>query len=103
MPERQIEKRVRNRNETVTKYYVESGRHLKVVVSAPTPVAAILKALSTSATEEPLRLADRFIVNERGFVWDREGRQLYGDEFMMPTSLLMGEPEEGPAPQDERA
>ena len=76
----------------MTKYYVESGRYLKVVVSAPTPVAAILKALSTSATEEPLRLADRFIVNERGFVWDREERQLYGDEFMMPTSLLMGDP-----------
>ena len=87
----------------MTKYYVESGRHLKVVVTAASPVAAIVKALSTSAVDEPLRLADRFVVNERGFVWDREGKAMYGDEFVMPTRLLMGEPEEGPAPQDERA
>jgi hypothetical protein len=87
----------------MTKFYVESGRHLKVVVLAPTPVAAILKALSTSAVDEPLRLADVFIVNERGFVWDRDNQERYGDEIVMPTSLLMGEPEEGPAPHDERA
>lgn len=87
----------------MTKFYVESGRHLKVVVLAQTPVSAILKALSLSAEDEPLRLADVFIVNERGFVWDREGQKRYGDEIVMPTSLLMGEPEEGPAPHDERA
>jgi hypothetical protein len=87
----------------MTKFYVESGRHLKVVVLAPTPVAAILKSLSVSAVDEPLRLADVFLVNERGFVWDREGQERYGDEIVVPTSLLLGEPEEGPAPQDERA
>ncbi len=74
------------------KYYVESGPHLRVVVLAANPIHAILKTLATVGQREPLQLADRFIVNERGFVWDRDGHELYGDEKVYPTRLLLGQP-----------
>ncbi len=74
------------------KYYVESGRNLRVILSAHNPLDAILKALSLAARDEPLRLADVVIVNERGFVWDRAGHTLNGDELVFPTRILLGPP-----------
>lgn len=78
----------------MTKFYVESGAHLQVVVTARGAVEAILKALGKAAADQPLRLADVFIVNQRGFVWQRENQQLYGDETVIPTRLLLGEPQQ---------
>ena len=77
-----------------TKYYVESGPNFKFVVLATDEMDAMVKALTTKFEQEPLRLADLMIVNQRGFVWDREGHELYGDEFMLPTRLVLGMPEE---------
>jgi hypothetical protein len=78
-----------------TKYYVESGPHLKIVVLATDEMDAMVKAFTVAYEAEPLlRLADMVIVNQRGFVWDREGHELYGDEFMLPTRLVLGLPEE---------
>lgn len=77
----------------MTKYYVESGAQLKVVVSARTPIEAILKSMACSARDEPLQLADVFIVNQRGFVWDRPDNEMHGDEKIYPTRLLLGQPE----------
>lgn len=76
----------------MTKYYVESGPHLRVVVLANDFVGAILKALEAVSREKPLKLANVFIVNERGFVWDRDDNQLYGDEVVLPTRLVLGDP-----------
>ena len=77
----------------MAKYYVESGSHLRVVVAAANTFQAIIKALELTAQDEPLRLADVLIVNQRGFVWDRQDQQLYGDEHVFPTRLLLGAPE----------
>ena len=52
--------------------------------------------MGTSGTVGVLELADRFIVNQRGFVWDREDQELYGDEAIYPTRLLLGQPMERP-------
>ena len=84
-----------------TKYYVESGPHLKVVVLAADEMDALLKALALQHERQPLRLADVLIVNQRGFVWDREGHELYGDEFMLPTRIVLGLPEEESAESNE--
>lgn len=77
----------------MSKYYVESGGQLKVVVAARNPIEAILKSISCSSRENPLQLADVFIVNQRGFVWDRPEKEMYGDEKVYPTRLLLGQPE----------
>lgn len=84
-------------NQKTTKYYVESGPHLQVVVHARNTLQAMLKVLNKIDDDQPLRLADVIIVNRRGFVWDRPDRQLDGDETVMPTRLLLGEPEENVA------
>jgi len=76
------------------KYYVESGSNLLVTTTAVNETEAIVKALKTVVNQQPLQLADMIIVNERGFVWNREDHELNGDEFIVPTSLLLGEPEE---------
>lgn len=79
----------------LTKYYVESGPHLRLIVLAANEIDAMLKAFTREADEgQPLRLADRIIVNQRGFVWDRENHELYGDEFMLPTDLVLGASED---------
>jgi len=75
------------------KYYVESGKQLKVVVLARNPLEAILKSMARSATGDPLQLADIFIVSQRGFVCDRADSEMYGDEKIYPTRLLLGQPE----------
>lgn len=75
------------------KYYVESGEQLRVIVLARNPTEAILKSMACSATDAPLHLADIFIVNQRGFVWDRADNELYGDEKIYPTRLILGHPE----------
>jgi hypothetical protein len=72
---------------------VESGPHLKVVVVAHDVFDAIIKALDLKAQEAPLRLSDAFIVNERGFIQDRQRPRLAGNEIVIPTRLLLGEPE----------
>jgi hypothetical protein len=77
-----------------TKFYVESGPHLKTVVLAVDEMDAMLKAFTLKQEHDVLTLADKVIVNQRGFVWDREGHELYGDEFVMPTWLVLGLPEE---------
>ncbi len=76
------------------KYYVESGPHLRTVILATDEMDAMLKAFTLASENLPLRLADLVIVNQRGFVWDRENHELYGDEFMLPTQLVLGLPEE---------
>jgi len=73
------------------KFYVESGPHFLYTVLATDQVGAILKALEMS--NELLQMADVIIVNERGFVWHREEHQLYGDELLLPTRLVLGMPE----------
>jgi hypothetical protein len=79
----------------LTKYYVESGRYLRVIVLATDALDAMLKAFTLEQDEDrPLRLADLVIVNERGFVWDRDNHELYGDEFVLPTELLLGASED---------
>ena len=79
----------------LTKYYVESGRYLRVIGLATDAMDAMLKAFTMEHDEgQPLRLADLVIVNERGFVWDRENHELYGDEFVLPTELLLGASED---------
>ncbi|HTN76527.1 MAG TPA: hypothetical protein VL096_14810 [Pirellulaceae bacterium] len=79
----------------LTKYYVESGSHFKFVVLATDEIDAILRAVTMKYEEtESLQLADLMIVNERGFVWDRPGHELYGDEFALPTRVVLGSPEE---------
>lgn len=78
----------------LAKYYVESGPGLMVVVLATDEMDAMLKAFTLKHEEAPLRLADVVIVNQRGFVWNRDGHELYGDEFMLPTRLVLGLPEE---------
>jgi hypothetical protein len=81
---------------TMTKYYVESGSDLRWIVLATDELDAICRAiaLETAATgDAPLRMADLIIVSERGFVWDRPERELYGDEFILPTRLVLGQPE----------
>ena len=55
----------------MNKYYVESGPNFQVVVLACNQIHAILKALAAGDDDDTLCLADLFIVNERGFVWDR--------------------------------
>jgi hypothetical protein len=78
-----------------TKYYVESGPSLKFIVLATNEMDALYKALTLKyEAEERLELADLVIVNQRGFVWDRPGHELYGDEFALPTRLVLGMPEE---------
>lgn len=78
-----------------TKYYVESGPNFKLIVLATDEMDAMFKALTLKyETEERLNLADLMIVNQRGFVWDRPGHELYGDEFALPTRLVLGMPEE---------
>ena len=73
------------------KFYVESGPNFLFTVLATDHVGAILKALEKS--NEPLQMADVIIVNERGFVWQREDHQLRGDELVLPTRLVLGMPE----------
>jgi len=76
---------------TQTKYYVESGPHFRIVTVARTPVEAIIRALELTNTYSALDMAEVIIVNERGFVWDREGHLLYGDELVIPTELMLDE------------
>ena len=78
----------------LTKYYVESGPNLKTIVLAHDEMDAIVTAITRKYEDEgALKLADLMIVNERGFVWDREEHELYGDEFVLPTRLVLGMPE----------
>jgi hypothetical protein len=82
-----------------TKYYVESGRHLRRVLLAVDELDAICRAIafaSAEAGDQPLCLADLIIVSERGFVWDRPDRKLHGDEFILPTRFVLGQPEANP-------
>lgn len=76
------------------KFYVESGPGLMVTVLATDEMDAMMKAFTLKQEQAPLRLADVVIVNQRGFVWNREDHELYGDEFMLPTRLVLGLPEE---------
>ena len=76
-----------------TKYYVESGSQLQVVVLACSPLEAISKALEMTSQNAPLHLANVMIVNQRGFVWHREDQKLNGDETVIPTRLLLGNPQ----------
>ena len=78
----------------MTKFYVESGPNFQVTLTANSPIHAILKALAAGDPDETLELADVFIVNERGFVWERPEHELYGDEKVYPTRLLLGQPAE---------
>ncbi len=79
----------------LTKYYVESGPNFKFIVLATDEMDAMYKALTLKyEEEEKLNLADLVIVNQRGFVWDRPDHELYGDEFALPTRLVLGMPEE---------
>lgn len=82
------------------KYYVESGPGLMVVVLAADEMDAMLKAFTVKAGQ-PLRLADLVIVNQRGFVWLREDHELYGDEFVIPTRIVLGLPEQENAESNE--
>jgi hypothetical protein len=84
-----------------TKYYVESGPDFKFVVLATDEMDAMVKAFTTKYEAGPLRLADVVIVNQRGFVWDRDEHELYGDEFMLPTRIVLGMPEEESAGSNE--
>jgi hypothetical protein len=84
-----------------TKYYVESGPDFKFVVLATDEMDAMVKAFTTKYEASPLRLADVVIVNQRGFVWDRHEHELYGDEFMLPTRIVLGMPEEESAGSNE--
>lgn len=79
------------------KFYVESGPNFKMIVTARNPIHAILRAFDRSALDDPLRLATLIIVNQRGFVWDRTDHELHGDEFVIPTRLVLGSPTEEPA------
>lgn len=76
----------------MAKYYIESGPNLKAVVAAHDVFEAIMKAFDLKAQHEPLPLADVIIVNERGFVAERHEQRLHGDEIVVPTRLLLGEP-----------
>jgi len=76
----------------MAKFYVESGSKLQEVVQASNMIEAITVAFKRYVATEELKLADRVIVNERGFVWQREGHRLNGDEIIIPTRLLLGEP-----------
>ena len=78
------------------KFYVESGPNFKKIVTARNPIHAILRAFDRSPIDDPLHLADLMIVNQRGFVWDRENHELHGDEFVIPTELVLGSPVEEP-------
>ncbi|QDU98408.1 hypothetical protein [Lignipirellula cremea] len=78
----------------MAKFYVESGSNLQEVVVADNLIEALLKALRRVSDRNELQLADVVIVNERGFVWQREGHELHGDEIVIPTRLLLGEPAE---------
>lgn len=73
------------------KYYVESGPDFRIVTMARTPVEAIIRALDMKNTYNSLDMAEVIIVNERGFVWDREGHTLHGDELVIPTELMLDE------------
>ncbi|MCR9119724.1 MAG: hypothetical protein NXI22_22550 [bacterium] len=83
----------------MTKFYVESGSRFQMIVSADTVFQAVVRALKAFAKDNPLELADVVIVNERGFVWQREDHQLYGDEAVFQTHWLLGEPAEKKAPE----
>ncbi|MEQ8785172.1 MAG: hypothetical protein RIC55_02700 [Pirellulaceae bacterium] len=76
----------------MAKFYVESGPNLKAIVAAHDVFEAIMKTLDLKATEEPLQLADVIVVNERGFVADRTEQRLFGDEIVIPTRLVLGDP-----------
>lgn len=76
---------------TQVKYYVESGPDFRIVTIARTPVEAIIRALDMTNTYNSLDMAEVIIVNERGFVWDRENHTLYGDELVIPTELMLDE------------
>jgi hypothetical protein len=76
---------------TQTKYYVESGPQFRIVALARTPVEAIIRALDMKNTYNSLDMAEVIIVNERGFVWDREDHKLNGDELVIPTELMLDE------------
>ncbi len=77
----------------MAKYYVESGPHFLVVVEARDSIEALFKAFTLDRSAEPLRLADVTIVNERGFVWQRDEHELNGGELVLPTSLILGRAE----------
>lgn len=77
----------------MAKFYVESGPSFLIVVEASDAIEALLKAFTPDRSAQPLRLADVTIVNERGFVWQRDEHELYGDELVLPTSLILGRPE----------
>lgn len=62
---------------TQVKYYVESGPNFRIVTMARTPVEAIIRALDMTNTYNALDMAEVIIVNERGFVWDRENHTLH--------------------------
>ncbi len=79
----------------MAKYYVESGPSFQVVVQASSFIDAMAKAFELMEPEAPLCLADVVIVNQQGFVWDREDHQLHGHEIVIPTRLVLGEPETG--------
>ena len=75
----------------MSKFYVESGPRLLVVLEANDVFEAIVNALETQDDAEPLELADVIIVNERGFVWQRPEHELFGDETVLPTRLVLGD------------
>lgn len=80
----------------MTKYYVESGSKFQMIVTADTVFQAVVRGLKAYAKDNVLELADKVIVNERGFVWRREDHEMYGDEAVFETRWLLGEPSESP-------
>ncbi|MFT5523146.1 MAG: hypothetical protein ACI9G1_002108 [Pirellulaceae bacterium] len=76
----------------MTKFYVESGVNLRVVILARNPVDAILRAIA--AGDALLELDEIIIVNQRGFVSQRPGRELRDDDLIYPTQLLLDPPDE---------
>lgn len=80
----------------MTKYYVESGSKFQMIISADTVFQAVVRALKAFAKNNVLELADVVIVSQRGFVWNRENHEMYGDEAIFQTRWLLGEPSESP-------
>lgn len=76
----------------MAKFYVESGPNFLVVVQARDFIDAIMKSIELFEPERELQMADVIVVNQRGFVWQREGHELNGDEFVLPTELVLGSP-----------
>ena len=74
------------------KFYVESGRSLRVVLAAANPIDAVIRAVMR-LDDEILHLGPAVVVSERGFPSDRADRRIEDDELVLPTRLLLGDPQ----------